>query len=97
MPWETRDRSIHPSRLVLLFVPLLCVVVGCGALTQSEPREGDPLGDRKEQHRGKTVPVTLHIMSQCPYGVKVVDAMTEIARKVGPQVKLRLEYIGRDG
>jgi predicted DsbA family dithiol-disulfide isomerase len=45
---------------------------------------------------GDQVELTMHIMSQCPYGVKVVNAVTPIARKLGPRFKLNLQYIGRE-
>jgi hypothetical protein len=44
---------------------------------------------------GDQVEMTMHIMSQCPYGAKVVDAITPVARKLGDRFKLNLEYIGR--
>jgi hypothetical protein len=45
---------------------------------------------------GEQVEMTMHIMSKCPYGVKVVQAVTPVARKLGNRFKLNLEYIGRE-
>ncbi len=41
------------------------------------------------------VEMTMHVMSQCPYGAKVVNAITPVARKLGNRFKLHLQYIGR--
>jgi hypothetical protein len=40
--------------------------------------------------------MTMHIMSKCPYGVKVAQAITPVARKLGNRFKINLEYIGRE-
>ena len=45
---------------------------------------------------GEQTELTMHVMSQCPYGVKVVDAITPVARKLGNRFKLNLQYIGRE-
>lgn len=36
----------------------------------------------------------MYVMSQCPYGVQVVDAIAPVADKLGPDLDLRIEYIG---
>ncbi len=42
------------------------------------------------------VEMTVHVMSKCPYAVKVLDAVVPVARELGDRFKLHLEYIGRD-
>lgn len=42
------------------------------------------------------VDVTVHVMSQCPFAVKTLDALTPVARSLGPRMKLKLHYVGRD-
>ena len=68
-----------------------------------EPSESD---GHEESSRGSATPstggdgeqveLTMHVMSQCPYGVKVVQAITPVAKGLGNRFKLNLEYIGRE-
>ncbi len=41
------------------------------------------------------VKVELFVMSQCPYGVQAEEAFKMAVEKLGPDLDLRLEYIGR--
>lgn len=43
------------------------------------------------------VNVELYVMSQCPYGVKALDAMLPAIDQLGTAVNLKLDYIGRKG
>jgi len=43
------------------------------------------------------VKVELYVMSQCPYGVQAEDAFQPVVDKLGPDLDLRLEYIGSLG
>lgn len=40
------------------------------------------------------VKVEFFVMSQCPYGVRVVDAVTPVLKKLGSEVDFHLEFIG---
>jgi glutaredoxin len=42
------------------------------------------------------VPVELYVMSQCPYGVEAVNGIKPAIDKLGPDVDLALEYIGKE-
>lgn len=56
-----------------------------------EPGPGLPTPGAKSR-----VDVNVYVMSQCPYGVKVENTLTALARKMGPGMHLELDYIGRD-
>lgn len=36
----------------------------------------------------------MYIMSQCPYGVQVVNAIAPVVEKLGPNMELKINYIG---
>ncbi|MBW2964989.1 thioredoxin domain-containing protein, partial [Candidatus Woesearchaeota archaeon] len=40
--------------------------------------------------------VTFYVMSQCPYGTQVEDAIEPVLEKLGSNVNFRLEFIGND-
>jgi len=58
-----------------------------GAVTSDGPRQVNP----------GAVKVDLYVMSQCPYGVQAEAAFEEVVEKLGADVDLRLEYIGKTG
>jgi len=70
------------------------------------PSESSDTGDEEESagaaagergaESGDQVEMSFHIMSKCPYGVKVAQAITPVARKLGNRFKLNIEYIGNE-
>ena len=42
------------------------------------------------------VPVELYIMSQCPYGVEAINGIKPVIEKFGPDVDLKVDYIGQE-
>jgi protein-disulfide isomerase len=66
------------TTLVSLFLSL----VACGA--SSTP----------EAYAGKKASLEFYVMSQCPYGVQVEQAMNEVVAKLGPALDVKYEYIG---
>ncbi len=61
--------------------------------------EGASEGTRGSVAKKKTNPgavtLELYVMSQCPYGVRAVDTIKEVADKLGPDLDLRLGFIGK--
>jgi predicted DsbA family dithiol-disulfide isomerase len=45
---------------------------------------------------GRAVGLDLYVMSQCPYGIQVLDALSPALKKVGDSVDFRLNYIAND-
>jgi hypothetical protein len=80
-------RTIH-SLFVLLAVLL---VIGC------KPPSKD--GDEKKEGpaaSGQKVALDFHIMSKCPFGVKVLQAVTPVIEKMGSNIDFKVHYIGRE-
>ena len=42
------------------------------------------------------VDVDLYVMSQCPYGLQVENAILPVVKELGPALKVNVEYIARD-
>jgi glutaredoxin len=79
---------------------LVAVLAFWPAGEQGGGGEGEAAGHESASRGGEgsgagQVDMTMHVMSQCPYGVKVVQAITPVARKLGNRFKLNLQYIGR--
>jgi hypothetical protein len=68
----------------------LALVVACKPATKDS--------DKKTDSAAATGAVTLdfHIMSKCPFGVKVLQAITPVIEKMGDAVKLNVHYIGKE-
>ncbi|MCU0661129.1 MAG: hypothetical protein MUC50_02250 [Myxococcota bacterium] len=77
----------HLSKLFAMAV-LALFVVACGTKDQSS----DPAAGAT----GEKVALTFHIMSKCPFGVKVVEAVLPVMEKMGDRVDLKIEYIGKE-
>lgn len=45
---------------------------------------------------GEKPKLELFVMSQCPYGVKVMNTMTEVSKEIGGDVDIAFEFIGDD-
>lgn len=77
----------HVAKLFALAM-LAMFVVACG------PK--DKTADKEAGATGEKVALTFHIMSKCPFGVKVVEAILPVMEKMGDRIDLKLEYIGKD-
>lgn len=55
-------------------------------------------GEKKaaEKATGQKVQLEFFIMSKCPFGVKVMQAITPVLEKMGDNVDLKVDYIGRE-
>ncbi len=75
------------SMLMLLAVVM---VTGC-----QPPKKADE--DKKApEATGEKVKLDFHIMSKCPFGVKVLQAVTPVIEKMGDRVDFNVYYIGRE-
>lgn len=75
----------------LFAIMSLALAVGC----KSKDKED---ADKKTETAAATSKVTLdfHIMSKCPFGVKVMQAITPVIEKMGDSVDFNVHYIGRE-
>lgn len=75
-----------------LFVILsLTLAVGC------KPKsEGDVEEKSKSAPSTSKVTLDFHIMSKCPFGVKVIQAITPVIEKMGDAVQFNVHYIGKE-
>ncbi len=76
------------KKLLTVFVFFMFFVItvsGCKKL--KELMEGEATAEEQ-------VVVDLHVMSQCPFGVKAEDAFRPVAEKLGPALDLNLHFIG---
>ncbi|MGM5488862.1 MAG: hypothetical protein ACQESG_07990 [Nanobdellota archaeon] len=60
-------------------------------LAQSEPAEEEP--SETTTTAGEQVSLQMYVMSQCPYGTEVVDAIAPVKEKLGDRLDLQIEYI----
>ena len=75
----------------LILVMVVVVAVGCGKKQAGESTEGAEQG-----LTGEKVKLDFHIMSKCPFGVKVLEAIAPVMDKMGERVELNVHYIGRE-
>lgn len=47
-------------------------------------------------YTGEKVSLDFYVMSQCPYGVQVEDAIAPVLEKFGPAIDFQLDFIARD-
>ena len=80
------------TKLLVLALGLV-LVAGCGEKKTDEA--GDKGIDEKSAVSEK-VKLDFHIMSKCPFGVKVVQALMPVMEKMGDNIDLNIEYIGRE-
>lgn len=53
-------------------------------------------GSTATSFEGDKVPVEFYVMSQCPYGTQVEDAIAPVLKKMGDAVDFRLNFIAND-
>jgi len=70
----------------------LTLVLGCG------PKDADKGGGETTEKSATAEKVALdfHIMSKCPFGVKVLQAITPVLEKMGDNIDFKVHYIGRE-
>ncbi|MCP4678038.1 MAG: hypothetical protein GY854_21495 [Deltaproteobacteria bacterium] len=79
-------KNIFKTIILLL---ALSLVAGCG------PKGKDGADKGKGAVSGKKVQLDFHIMSKCPFGVKVLQGIAPVLDKMGDRVDLNVHYIGR--
>jgi len=69
----------------------LISIVGC------KPKAKDD-AEKKSETAAVTSKVTLdfHVMSKCPFGVKVIQAITPVIEKMGDTITFNVHYIGKE-
>lgn len=70
----------------MLFLTPLLLSVACGA----EPGEGAATAETAH-----TAKMDIYVMSQCPYGVQVEEALVPVKEKLGASFELNIEFIGQ--
>jgi hypothetical protein len=81
------------KRTLNWFLMLLAVVLVAGCKPPAKDGE-----DKKEAKAasGEKVALDFHIMSKCPFGVKVLQAITPVIEKAGDSIDFNVYYIGRE-
>ncbi|MBP7125180.1 hypothetical protein KBD49_02320 [Myxococcota bacterium] len=74
--------------LVVVSMALAIAAAGCKGQSGAP---GQASGGAKEK-----VEFTMHVMSQCPFGVQVENAFKPVKDKLGDAVDLRIEFIGQE-
>jgi glutaredoxin len=67
------------------------LIVAALAVAGCKPQQGTKAAAKSPT----AVKVEFFVMSQCPYGVQVVNAVQEVVDKLGPDIDFQLNYIGR--
>ncbi len=82
------------NRLLILCLALALSVTGC----QKRPADKTEAKEQKSELKAKdenAISLELYVMSQCPYGVKALDAIIPVAEKFGNALNLQIDYIGQ--
>ncbi|MBN2803975.1 MAG: thioredoxin domain-containing protein [Deltaproteobacteria bacterium] len=79
----------NKKRVLLFIMALTVLVMGCGPKKQDAAK-----GDEATAKAEKALDIDLYIMSQCPYGVQAMQAMTPVVEKFKGQVGLNVDFIG---
>ena len=75
---------------------MLLVVLSVALLIGCKPPAKDDGKKEEEAPKGEKVALDFHIMSKCPFGVKVLQAITPVIEKMGDRVEFNVNYIGRE-
>ncbi|MDD5309034.1 MAG: GILT family protein [Deltaproteobacteria bacterium] len=78
------------KRLSMLAVLALGVALAMGCGQKKDEGAG------KAGEVGTKVKLDFHIMSKCPFGVKVLEAIIPVLEKMGPNVDFNVYYIGKE-
>lgn len=74
----------------LLVLCALVLAFGC------KPPSEDADKDKGKEPVGAKVALDFHIMSKCPYGVKVLQAITPVLEKMGDRIDFKVHFIGNE-
>lgn len=80
------------TRTISWFGIACALVFACGC-EGKKPGDGD---QDKAGAVGDKVSLDFHIMSKCPFGVKVMQAITPVLEKMGENVDFTVNYIGNE-
>lgn len=81
------------KRLTLVALALAAAVLACKPQSKS-PAPGQPEGTAPVARSPDAVKLEFFVMSQCPYGVQVVNGVKDAADKMGPNLDLTIDFIG---
>lgn len=82
-----------------MYTKLLALALGFALVAGCGEKKTDEAGDKGIDEKSavsEKVKLDFHIMSKCPFGVKVVQALTPVMEKMGDNIELNVEYIGRE-
>lgn len=83
------------TKLVLLTLSLVAILfVGCKKSSKGGTTSG---AEAAKAGAEAAANIDLYVMSQCPYGVKALDAMIPAVEKLGGAAALNIHYIGKAG
>lgn len=80
---------MKPIRLIP--AALVAMLTACGGAA-TDAKTGAPAGG--EGAAAKTAVLEMFVMSQCPYGVEVVNAIAPVKKQLGAALDLKVNYIG---
>ena len=86
------EDDLKKSLLVLMLVAAALTLGSCNKIKNKV----SGLSTKSASGSEEKVTVQFFIMSQCPYGVKVVDAITPVMEKMGDNIDLKIDYIGKE-
>lgn len=87
------DKSIMWVALLVLGV----VLVAAGAkMLMGDKEPVEPITTDPVEFSGEKVKLDFYVMSQCPYGTQVEDAIAPVLEKIGSHVDFNLEFIATD-
>ncbi len=81
-------KAFNKGLILLLGIALL---VGCKPKGKDEGKTEEQAGAV-----GEKVALDFHLMSKCPFGVKVLNAITPVLDKMGDNIDFNVYYIGRE-
>ncbi len=77
-------------------IPLLSLLAACdGAPSSSSTTTAGPTA-ASGAASDAAITLDVHVMSQCPYGVKVENALIPVKEQLGDALALNFEYIGKE-
>ncbi|MCP4600859.1 MAG: hypothetical protein GY847_10065 [Proteobacteria bacterium] len=76
---------------MLVLILAIALAIGCG----QKKKQGE-VEEKAGAVSGAKVKLDFHIMSKCPFGVKVMQGISPVLDKMGDRVDLRVHYIGRE-
>ncbi|MFH1506129.1 MAG: hypothetical protein ABIE94_04055 [archaeon] len=78
--------------LATILLSVMILISACDGLTFQNGGTGGSGGTTPS---ADAVPVEFYVMSQCPYGTQVVDAVAPVLEQLGPNVDFHLDFIAR--